>query len=150
MSPARSAWIALLVVLLVTFVSARGQNYLPGPQNPMFLFSSPVVLPDTVVFRMTLMRNLNLSAPPALRQFRFEPAGEGLRVTPPGQWKPHRFTFPRVFPRIRILPQDTVCYFARTYRHARESRDSDVTVPVGYTTCTPGSKFQVKNAAPMP
>jgi hypothetical protein len=147
MSPARSAWIALLPFLLVTFVSARGENYLPGPQNPIFLFSRPVVLPDTVLFRMTLMRRLNLSAPTAPRQFRFEPSEEGLSVTPPGQSKPRRFSFPRV--RI-VYPRDNVCYLGRSYRYKRESRDSDLTVPVGFTTCTPRSKFQVKNAAPTP
>jgi hypothetical protein len=147
MSPARSASIALLVFLLVTFVSARAENYLPGPQNPIFLFSGPVVLPDTVLFRMTLMRNLNLSAPTAPRQFRVEPADDGLSVALPGQSKPRRFSFPRV----RILyRRDNVCYYGRSYRYKRESRDSDLTVPAGYTTCTPRSKFQVKNAAPTP
>jgi len=148
MSPARSASIALLVFLLVTFVSARGENYLPGPQKPTFLFSGPVVLPDTVLFRMTLMRNLNLSAPTAPRQFRVEPAEEGLSVAPPGQSKPRRFALPRV--RIVVYPRDNVCYFGRSYRYKREGRDSDLTVAAGYTTCTPRSKFQVKNAAPTP
>jgi len=96
---------------------------------------------------MTLMRNLNLSAPTAPRQFRFEPADDGLSVALPRQSKPRRFSFPRV----RILyPRDNVCYYGRSYRYKRESRDSDLTVPAGYTTCTPRSKFQVKNAAPMP
>ncbi|MBZ5567065.1 MAG: hypothetical protein LAN64_04350 [Acidobacteriia bacterium] len=42
--------------------------------------------------------------------------------------------------------EDNVCYTVRSYFYARASRDSDVTVPVGYSVCTPSSKFQVKGA----
>ena len=42
--------------------------------------------------------------------------------------------------------RDSFCAFMRTYRVKRESRDSDVTRPAGYTTCVPASRFAVKRS----
>ena len=54
--------------------------------------------------------------------------------------------------RIVISPGDSdgACAFMRTYRVERESRNSDVTHPAGYTTCVSMSKFRilVKTARP--
>ena len=147
MSPASSASIALLAFVLMPFASARAENYLPQPQTRLILFPRPLLLPDHLIYRMTLMRSLDLSAPAAPRQFKLKTAEDGLSIVPQGQGKPRRFSFTR----LRIFRHhDDVCYYGRSYRYRRESRDSDVTIPAGYTTCTPRSKFQVKNAAPMP
>lgn len=48
-----------------------------------------------------------------------------------------------------ILPleqNELTCLTLRTYRVARVSPDSDVTRFVGYSTCTPGARFQIKTA----
>jgi hypothetical protein len=42
------------------------------------------------------------------------------------------------------------CLTMRTYIVARESADSDVTRPAGYTTCVPATNFQVKNVPLRP
>lgn len=48
---------------------------------------------------------------------------------------------------ILTLQQDEkTCYTIRAYRVARESADSDSTRPVGYSTCQPTTRFQLKQA----
>jgi hypothetical protein len=48
---------------------------------------------------------------------------------------------------ILTLPQDEkTCFTIRAYRVARESPDSDSTRPVGYSTCQPTTRFQLKEA----
>ena len=42
--------------------------------------------------------------------------------------------------------ESTTCYKRRAYYMVRESRDSDVTRPDGYSTCQPAARFQVKRA----
>ena len=67
-----------------------------------------------------------------------------------GKVSPRTFTFDGI-PHKRLVRRpgvvdDKLCYTARSYRYAREERGSDATVPVGYTTCTPGKKFELKSA----
>jgi len=53
----------------------------------------------------------------------------------------------------RFYPLDdgeNLCYRLRTYLMKRESRDSDVTRPVGYTTCQPARRFDLKTAVQVP
>ena len=40
--------------------------------------------------------------------------------------------------------RDNVCYTMRSYIVARENRDSDSTKLVGYSTCQPSSKYELK------
>ncbi len=40
--------------------------------------------------------------------------------------------------------RDSVCYTMRSYIVARENRDSDSTKLVGYSTCQPSSKYELK------
>jgi hypothetical protein len=48
-------------------------------------------------------------------------------------------------PHILTLQQDEkTCYTIRTYRVARESPDSDLTRPAGYSTCQRATRFQLK------
>jgi hypothetical protein len=46
----------------------------------------------------------------------------------------------------RTLDADSTCYAIRSYRVARDSKDSDSTHPAGYSTCRPSNRYQVKNA----
>jgi hypothetical protein len=41
---------------------------------------------------------------------------------------------------------DMTCYTIESYRVKRQGRDSDVTKPVGYSTCQRASKYGVKKA----
>jgi hypothetical protein len=41
---------------------------------------------------------------------------------------------------------DLTCYTIDSYRVKRESRDSDITEPVGHSTCQRASKYSVKSA----
>jgi len=40
--------------------------------------------------------------------------------------------------------RDNVCYRMRSYIVARENRDSDSTKLVGYSTCQPSSKYELR------
>ncbi len=40
--------------------------------------------------------------------------------------------------------RDNVCYTMRSYIVARENRDSDSTELVGYSTCQPSSKYELR------
>lgn len=44
------------------------------------------------------------------------------------------------------LERDGVCYTMRTYKVAREDKDSDVTHPVRVTRCMPAWKLEFKSA----
>jgi hypothetical protein len=50
-------------------------------------------------------------------------------------------------PRARVLNQnDATCYSIRSYRVKRDDPESDSTRLVGYSTCQPSNRFQVKAA----
>lgn len=104
MSPARIAAIILLVAVSSSSAGASGGNYRPPGARPLyFVLSTPVIEPNDVAYRIAMVRNSNLSAPAAARQFRFEPGEDALSAARPGGTKTQRFSFPRVFPRIRIF-----------------------------------------------
>jgi|SRR5579862_235822 len=42
------------------------------------------------------------------------------------------------------LDTDVTCYTMRSYVVARDSKDSDSTHPINYSTCQPASKYRVK------
>jgi len=42
------------------------------------------------------------------------------------------------------LTDDTTCLYIRSYVFARDSKDSDSTHPVSYSTCQPASRYRVK------
>lgn len=44
------------------------------------------------------------------------------------------------------LDADTTCYAIRAYVVARDSKDSDSTHPVRYSTCLPASRYRLKTA----
>lgn len=93
-------------------------------------------------------RRFTLPAKPDTPRFQFQwPQNPTFATQPPPKMR--RFNVPFVGARrVRPVPaeEDNVCYTVRSYFYARASRDSDVTVPVGYSVCTPSSKFQVKGA----
>ena len=122
MSPARIA-VTTLLLLCASAAAASDQA------------SAPTSIPQN-----------GSSASVGPRSFSFEQSpGPPLDFSTQPQSQPRRFS---VGQRLRsALPRpDDVCYTARSYLYARESRDSDVTVPVGYRVCTPSAKFQVKSA----
>jgi hypothetical protein len=43
-----------------------------------------------------------------------------------------------------VEERDNVCYTMRSYIVARENRDSDSTKLVGYSTCQPSSKYELR------
>jgi hypothetical protein len=45
-----------------------------------------------------------------------------------------------------LLPADTVCLKIRSYLMARDSKGSDSTHPVGYSTCQPASRYRLRTA----
>ena len=49
-------------------------------------------------------------------------------------------------PDVALLttPDDSVCYTMRTYVVAKDSKDSDATHPVRYTTCQPSGRYRLK------
>ena len=46
----------------------------------------------------------------------------------------------------RPLDAETTCYTIRAYVVARDSKNSDSTHPVGYSTCHPASRYRLKSA----
>jgi len=48
--------------------------------------------------------------------------------------------------RDRDRDDDVTCYTVQSYRVKRQSRDSDMVEPAGYSTCQRASKFGVKKA----
>ena len=66
------------------------------------------------------------------------PGAEGFRVVLPPQ--DNNFI-------LSLDDLEPSCMYMRTYRVQRETHDSDVTHPAGYTTCVPVGRFAVKRAA---
>jgi hypothetical protein len=93
---------------------------------------------------MTLTRTL-LSGSAAPRRFDLVPAEQPLAPARPELRKRRRFYLPPI--RVRYA-EENLCYSARRYFYARESRGSDVTVPAGQDVCAPASAFQVRDATP--
>jgi hypothetical protein len=50
----------------------------------------------------------------------------------------------RQFNRLVLDSQDTMCYAIRSYVVARDSKASDSTHPVSYSTCQKASRYQLK------
>ena len=62
----------------------------------------------------------------------------------PANERPHNFD-PRNLGSIHIEEKrDSVCYTMRSYIVARENRDSDSTKLVGYSTCQPSSRYELR------
>jgi len=62
------------------------------------------------------------------------------------------FVIPPLESRTVVLPpfgESGVCYCIRGYRVARDDPESDSTRPVGYSTCQPAARFQVKDAGDL-
>ena len=65
------------------------------------------------------------------------------KFRPPNE-RPHNFD-PRNLGSIHIEEKrDSVCYTMRSYIVARENRDSDSTKLVGYSTCQPSSRYELR------
>lgn len=60
--------------------------------------------------------------------------------------KPRTFVIP--YNQFAYFMGGAQCYKMRSYIVKRESNDSDVTTPAGYTECTPARRVKMKNAVP--
>ena len=78
-------------------------------------------------------------------------------VLPPGLQPP--FHLDRISPPQKILryvqlpadeQSDSACYSIRSYRVTRDDPESDSTRLVGYSTCQPAARFQLKDARDSP
>ena len=57
----------------------------------------------------------------------------------------HCFQYsPTIDQRSDIMFRDTICYAIRSYVVARDSKDSDSTHPVSYSTCQPAARYQLR------
>jgi hypothetical protein len=65
---------------------------------------------------------------PHVRHFKLDPLSEALAVD------------------SNPLDADNTCLSIRSYVVARDSKDSDSTHPVGYSTCQPSKRYQVRSA----
>jgi hypothetical protein len=144
MSPTRIALAALFFSLLAPFAWAAGGQY---PQEKasaerVFFFVPPVLSRNEVALRNTFFRGI-FAANAGPRKFSVPPGEAPLTAPAPGKTTRRDFSFPPVAGRRR--PAD-VCYAMRSYLYARASRDSDVTIPVGYRVCTPSAQFEMKGA----
>jgi hypothetical protein len=131
MRAARTVVLVLLIVVSPVLAVAQRSGV------PLSVYTHSFSLPakpDSTRFQFPWLQDPTFATQPLPKLRRFAVPFAGLRRGRP----------------VPAEVEDNVCYTVSSYRHARESRNSDVTVPVGYTTCTPRSKFQVKNAAPMP
>ncbi len=50
------------------------------------------------------------------------------------------------FGRRIVVPEESVCYVLDTYIVKREAANSEVTQAAGYSTCSPSSRYSVKEA----
>lgn len=66
----------------------------------------------------------------------FGPSTE-LKLFSPRDWR--AFAIPPL-----IIPGDVMCLKIRSYVMARDSRDSDSTHLVGYSTCQPASRYRLR------
>ena len=57
---------------------------------------------------------------------------------------------PSVAPGVAEKDSASTCYSIRNYRMKRDDPHSDVTQPVGYSTCQPSTRFQVKSIQDWP
>lgn len=117
--------------------------------------SSACAAQDSGLLHNARGRTYDPSKPLSSPTFTFQKSsGQPLDFSTRAQSAPRRFALPHKFKahsrQDPVSPEDNVCYFVRSYLVARESRDSDVTLPVGYRTCTSSSKFGVKRAALPP
>jgi hypothetical protein len=129
----------VLSLLMSICVAAAAQNL--SDNEPGSFFSEP---PDTL---LPLIAQVNLH----LSQIKRPIDIDRLYLShpkPEGQRGEHDWTFkPWPQSRARVLTQnDVTCLSIRSYRVTRDDPTSDTTRLVGYSTCQPSTKFQVKEA----
>ncbi len=140
--PASRCAVLLLFVIIFAPLASSDDNPLRFTGPHIDRVAIPPVLPNSIAFDITLRRML--SAPPGPRQFVLPPGDEPLTAF---KKRPRNLSPKFTLPRVRVhYPPDDLCYTGRNYRYRRQSRDSDVTVPDGYTTCTAASRFEMKPA----
>jgi len=144
MSPARVA--LLLLPLLIVAAAAAQDGH--AEQRTDVLQVRPMSIPTDIATRFNALRAMDTNQPEVSHPFEVNSA------------KTRRFDLDQVYVRNLTEEQpdgaeivveagriiEAGCYTMRSYRYARPEKGSDVTVPVGYTTCTPVKKFELKSA----
>jgi hypothetical protein len=62
----------------------------------------------------------------------------------PANERQHNFDLRNLGSVLGEYDRDKVCYTMRSYIVSRENRDSDSTKLVGYSTCQPSSKYELR------
>ncbi len=141
MSPAR---VALFVLPLLIACVAVAQD--SRPQQSTELFSLPHEIPTDVATHFNALRAVDATKLHERSRFDVSSTGHVFLLDSerklPGQ-------LPLQYGDVFALPGRVTaagCYSMRAYRYARDEKGSDVTTPVGYTTCTLAKKFTMKSA----
>jgi hypothetical protein len=129
--------ISLLILVCVAPVLAQSpQDNIPGS----FFSEPPGELPGDA--------QANLRLNPIQRPIEINRLQSPYSKPDAARVDEHDWTFkPWPQPHARVLTQnDATCYSIRSYRVKRDDPESDSTRLVGYSTCQPSNRFQVKAA----
>jgi hypothetical protein len=128
--------ISLILVCVAPVLAQSPQDNIPGS-----FFSEPLgALPPDA--------QANLLLNPTQSPIEINRLQSPYSKTDAGRMDEHDWTFkPWPQPHARVLSQDdATCYSIRSYRVKRDDPESDSTRLVGYSTCQPSNRFQVKAA----
>lgn len=136
---------------LILLVTALGGCALAQTQTPAATNGAST---DSYVVYAPPARTFTLSSPVASG----DSSGNGIvqknRVFRAPEWQggvpfeAGRAATQRWFRLPDVIFADAGCFKMRSYVMRRESAGSDVTVPAGYTECTPAARVKMKNAVP--
>jgi hypothetical protein len=85
------------------------------------------------------------SAAPTVKSYFLNGAADATKIAKSHPTNGHRHKLNRRnLGSILEEDRDNVCYTMRSYIMARENRDSDSTKLVGYSTCQPSSKYELR------
>jgi hypothetical protein len=85
-------------------------------------------------------------AAPSVKSGLLSGAAEAMSIgkSHPANERQHNFDLRNLGSVLGENDGDKVCYTMRSYIVSRESRDSDSTKLVGYSTCQPSSKYELR------
>lgn len=130
----------LLLSLLMCVCVAPVVAQSPSDNEPGSFYSEPLdVLPHDAIANLRLNQiqppiEINRLHSPYAKPKSAEAGEHDWTITVPSR------------PDKRALTGDTTCLSIRSYRVTRDDPQSDATRLVGYSTCQPATKFQVKEA----
>ena len=141
--------LAALALLCSSFVfaqqdpAAHGSSAAPTASEKARVNSEPWSISPSIEAKANVpqdpLARLETSQPP---RYKNDPGGDTKT-----------FFFPSPGNGFVISPEalaDNLCFAIRSYVMARDSKDSDSTHLVGYTTCVPSRKYQVRTVVGTP